>query len=91
VKAIDEAIVGETMHADSGVDAGYPEAAKLAFALPAMLIRIIEAVDERFAGPFDKAVTDTSMTPRLSDHFLVSSPPGNASLDPAQILSPLHS
>jgi hypothetical protein len=79
------------MQANSGVDAGYPEAPKLPFAVPPMLIGVIETVDEGFSCPFDKAVADTSMTSRLSDHPLVPSPLGDASLDPAQILSPLGS
>jgi hypothetical protein len=91
VKAVDETIIGEAVQADSSVNAGYPKAAKLPFAVPAMLIGVIEAVDEGFVGPFEKAMADTSMTPRLSDHPVVSSPPGDASLDPAQILSPLGS
>jgi hypothetical protein len=78
------------MHADSGIDAGYPETAKLAFPLPTMLIGVIETVDEGFASPFYKAMSDTPMTPRLGDHLLVLSPLGNASLDPAQTLTPLH-
>ena len=91
MKAIDEAIVGEAVHADSGVDAGYPEAAKLPFAVPAMHIGVMEAVDEGLAGPFEKAMANTPMTPRLGDHPLMPSSLGNASLDPAQILTPLDS
>jgi len=79
------------MHPDSGVDAGYPEAAKLPFAVPAMLVGVIEAMEEGFAGPFDKTMADTSMTPRLGKQPLVSSFLGDASFDPAQILTPLNS
>jgi hypothetical protein len=76
------------MHTDSGVDASYPEAAKLPFAVPTMLIGIMEAVEEGFAGLFEKAMAGTSMTLRLRDHPLVFPPLGNASLDPAQSLTP---
>jgi hypothetical protein len=89
VKAIDEAVVGETMQTNSGVDAGYPEAAKLTFALSAMLVRVIETVDEGFAGSFQKAVADTTMPPRLGDHLLVPLPLADASLDPSQMPTPL--
>ena len=91
VKPIDEAIVGEAMQANSGVDAGYPEAAKLPFAVPPMLIGIIETVNEGFAGSFQKAVADTPMPPRLGDYLLVPLPLADASLDPSQILTPLAS
>jgi hypothetical protein len=77
------------MQANSGVDAGYPEAAKLPFAVPPMHIGVIETMDEGFPCSFEEAVADTSMTPRLSEHPLVPSPRGDASLDPAQIPSPL--
>jgi len=91
VKTIDEAIVGETMQADSSIDAGYPEAAKLPLAIPAMLIGVMEAVDEGFAGLFEKAVAGTSMTSCLSDDLPMSSPLSDTSLNPAQILTPLDS
>jgi len=79
------------MQANSGVDAGYPEATKLPLAVPPMHIGVIETVDEGFACPFQKTMSDASMTSRLSDNPLVPSPLGDASLDPAQILSPLGS
>lgn len=76
------------MHTDSGVDAGYPEAAKLPLAVPAMLIGVVQAVNEGLASSFQKAMAHTSVTPRLGDHPLVSSFPRYPSLDPAQVLSP---
>jgi hypothetical protein len=79
------------MQANSGVDAGYPEATKLPFAVPPMLIGVRETVDQGFPCPFEKAVADTSMTSRLSEHLLVPLPLADAPLDPSQILSPLGS
>jgi hypothetical protein len=78
------------MQANSGVDAGYPEATKLPFPVPPMLIGVRETVDQGFPCSFEKAVADTSMTSRLSEHPLVPSLRRDASLDPAQILSPLR-
>ena len=79
------------MQADSSIDAGYPEAAKLPLAVPAMLIGVMKAVDEGFAGLFEKAVAGTSMTSCLSDDLPMSSPLSDTSLNPAQILTPLDS
>jgi hypothetical protein len=88
VEAGNEAVVGEAVLATGGVDAGYPEAAKLPLTVPPMHIGVVKAVDEGFAGPLEEAVPSTSMTPSLGDDLLVPSVLDDASFDSAQGISP---
>jgi hypothetical protein len=88
VEASNEAIIGEAVLATGGVNAGYPEAAKLPLAVPPMHIGVVKTVNEGFAGPLEEAVPNTSMTSSLGDDLLVPSLLDNASLDSAQGISP---
>ena len=76
------------MQPDSGVDAGDPQPPELPFAVPPVLIGVVETVEERLTGPLEQAMAHAAVAPGLGDDRLVSSPLDGASLDSAQDASP---
>jgi hypothetical protein len=76
------------MQPDGGVDASDPQSPELPFAVPPVLIGVVETVEERLTGSLEQAISDATVAPGLGDDRLMSSPLDGASLDPAQDSSP---